>query len=135
MNAEFETLGVRRSVPLPVWARAAILAMTWSSFAYVITFKVPQLAGPLARLEAMMQLPILTRLVLWFTEVNRDGFALPLLAGFAVLVVTDWAVGERVCRTGGSQAWYWIWFATACIGGGVAFLAVLAAMMAPVFMM
>jgi len=121
----------RSKLVLPTWARAIALLTAWLPFAWMVLVFAPPFAPILARVEAKVGLPALSRLCMWFAKLTADTAGLSLVALMAVVIGLDWLVALRAQRTGRS-GWYWVWFTTLAGLGIVAGLVIPFALILPV---
>jgi type II secretory pathway component PulF len=121
---------------LPTHWRAVVFGGAWLPFFALTVFNLPQYDRIFTKLQEKGELPALTSTLMWFSRLSQASFGLSVLVCFALLMLVDVRIARLTARMGRrAGVFYGTWFAAVIVGGLLAVLVVIAALLLPVFKM
>lgn len=125
----------RSAVPIPLLVRAVAYAIAWVPFlALIVVFEV-KFEPLFCELDAMGELPALTKLTLCISWMCQDFAYVPFVVGFGILMLADVGVASCLRRLQCSPGFFILWFIGVIAMAVLAAHIVFVAMLLPVFLM
>ena len=101
----------------------------------MVLFFVPRFAPIFAKLEEKVELPTLSRWLLWLTRLNEATFGMPMLAFIVLLILADLGMTQATLRRKRGTALNRAWFVAILLSAAFGYLLLIIALLQPVFRM